>query len=238
MQCGFPDGWRRRDLFNLEHSPPYFLRNLMYMVWPIKFLLRYSFSCNHLFVDDISGISDYHTKKIHLVDTSILTFVQSRNMMLECAMGCEMSLSLLLCSSCQPLVGNGVDMDDAVSLSMSLTAAPGKGFHAFARYLFANDACGLCRVELGEGNGSFAKEILAAANGSRWRQTFDGILVAMGLSYLTVYLFSTDANIRHTFWQPIRAPLPESSTSQNDTLAQKAKETERFNSCNKNHHII
>jgi hypothetical protein len=129
-------------------------------------------------------------------------------------------------------------MDEAVSLSMSSTAAPGKGFHAFTRYLFANDACGLCRVELGEGNGSFAKEILAAANGSRSRQTFDGILVAMGLSDLTVYLFPTDANIRRTFWLPIRTPLPESSTSQNDTLAQKSKGKRAIQFMQQESHII
>jgi hypothetical protein len=133
-----------------------------------------------------------------------------------------MSLSLFLCSSCQPLAGNGTDMDDAVSLSSS-KAAPGKGFHALTKYLLSNDACGLCRVDIGEGKGSFAREIFAAANGSRSRQTYDGILVAMGLSYISVYLFPVDASIRQTFWQPIRTPLPDSATSQRDALVQKSK---------------
>ena len=126
---------------------------------------------------------------------------------------------MFLCQVCQPQTSG--DVDDA---SLSSSKAPtGKGFHAFTRYMLSNDACGFCRVELGEGRGSFAREIFASANGARSRLVYDGIIVVTGLNYVTMYLFPSDMNVRDTLWKSIRTPLAESVTAQQDTVAMKSK---------------
>eukprot|EP01033_Poteriospumella_lacustris_P001724 gene1724-1246_t len=128
---------------------------------------------------------------------------------------------MFLCQVCQPQTSAGGDVDDA---SLSSSKAPtGKGFHAFTRYMLSNDACGFCRVELGEGRGSFAREIFASANGARSRLVYDGIIVVTGLNYVTMYLFPSDMNVRDTLWKSIRTPLAESVTAQQDTVAMKSK---------------
>lgn len=79
------------------------------------------------------------------------------------------------------------------------------------KYLLNNDACGFCRVELGEGKGSFARDIFASSNNGRGRLICDAVLVATSINYATLYLYRSDLGMKNSLWKAIKVDMPESS---------------------------